>query len=99
MAAVTIPTTPLDEGFDRHVLQHVRPVLAAAGISPQQVECHSEGNGFDLDIHLGLPVPVAREVELALAVRALDAVAASGRRFAQVDVHVEPLPGPKVPAR
>ena len=84
-----MPAASFDEGFDRHVLECVGPVLAAAGIPRRTVRCHSEGNGFDLDIHLSLPIAVGRGVEHALAVRALDAVATSGRRFAHVDVHVE----------
>jgi hypothetical protein len=72
------------------VLRRVRPVLAASGVTASRVDCNST-SGFDLDVHVLVGAPVGHRVEQAVAVRVLDAVAASGRRFGQVDVHVDPI--------
>ena len=72
----------------RDVLRRIGPLLAAAGISEDQVRCRVETQGLDLEIHLLLDADTDQTFDQSLAVRALDAVRSDRRRFGNVDVHV-----------
>jgi hypothetical protein len=77
--------------FDRSVIATLAPTLVAAGIPPTTVGCTSAPHGHDLDVHLRMPHLVDDGLRRALTVRVLDAVAASGDRYGDVDVHFDHL--------
>jgi hypothetical protein len=70
------------------VTDRIARLLATVGTDPAAVECDFETSGTALDVHLRVPAMVSRGMEQSLAVRVLDAVRASGRRFGRVNVHV-----------
>jgi hypothetical protein len=63
-------------------------LLATLDVDPTAVTCSFETAGSALDVHLTVPTVVTHGMEQSLAVRVLDAVRASGRRFGRIDVHV-----------
>lgn len=71
------------------VLRRLGPLLVNAGLSVDRVTCHIEPAGTDLVIRLVVDGPENRRLDSAMAVRALDAVRATGRRFGHVDVSVD----------
>lgn len=72
----------------RDVLRRIGPLLAAAGISDDQVRIKVEPRHLDLEIHLELDATTDKSFDQSLAVRAFDAVRSDKRRFGNVDVHV-----------
>jgi len=78
----------------RNIAARISALVNASAVDPGNVHCHIESDGHHLDVHLDLPVPVARGIEQALAVRVLDAVRDTGRTFGRVDVHVHTSDAP-----
>jgi hypothetical protein len=74
----------------RAVQDRIAPLLGAAGIDGDAVECRIDGGPSALTVHLQLPEPVGLRLEHALAVRVLDAVRSTGRTYGQIDVSVSP---------
>lgn len=72
------------------VADRIARLLATIDVDPSTVECAFETTGSALDVHLTVPIAVTHGMEQSLAVRVLDAVRASGRRFGRIDVHVHP---------
>lgn len=70
------------------VTGRIARLLATVAVDPSTVECTFETAGSALDVHLTIPAVVTHGMEQSLAVRVLDAVRASDRRFGRVDVHV-----------
>jgi hypothetical protein len=66
----------------------IGPVIAAAGVSPENVVCDVTWQDDALVVHVTVPVAVEPNLEQAIAVRVLDAVRTSGRTFGQVGVQV-----------
>jgi hypothetical protein len=83
--------TAADRRFDdlrTLIRQRIAGVAAAAGTSSLDTACLITHAAGDLVIDLYLPVDLSKSQQQALAVRALDAVRASGRTYGQVDVNV-----------
>jgi hypothetical protein len=72
------------DGLCERIERGSRQAMARAG-HPGPVTCTAERHGDTLDVTLSGP-PVGKDVVHALAVRALDAVHAERRRFAEVAV-------------
>lgn len=72
------------------VTDRIARLLATLDVDPSTVKCEFETTGSALDVHLTVPGAVTHGMEQSLAVRVLDAVGASGRRFGRIDVHVHP---------
>lgn len=89
-----VPTHPhATEGpLRRAITGRTSALLGAAGIDASAVDCTIDGGPVELLIHLGLPAPVGRGVEHALAVRVLDAVRSTGHTYGRVNVSVSPVP-------
>jgi hypothetical protein len=72
----------------RDIFRRLRPALDAEGLGPDDLACWFRLDGPRLTITLEGP-PATLGLQQTLAVRALDAVRASGRTFRQVDVEYE----------
>ena len=70
------------------IRERIAKLAVAAGTTAIDTACLISSNGGDVAIDLHLPVALDRNQQQALAVRVLDAVHASGRTYAQVDVNV-----------
>ena len=78
----------------RTLVRHrIARLAAAAGTSANEVTCHIESTGNDLQVDLYVPVPLDRRMQSAMAVRVLDAVHATGRTYGDVDVNVHDATG------
>ncbi|HVT78625.1 MAG TPA: hypothetical protein VHD87_16415 [Acidimicrobiales bacterium] len=66
----------------------IAPLLAAAGIEDHDVHIHFERVGRDITVTLAGAIPAG--LASGLAVRAADAVRASGRQYGRLDVRVVP---------
>jgi hypothetical protein len=84
------PRTSTSSGgtFDAGIRHSLEPTLSAAGFPSSSVGCSSTRQGYDLRVCISLPGTVEDGLRRALAVRVLDAVAACGERFGDVDVEV-----------
>ena len=72
----------------QHVLDLVRPVLAAAHVLIAEVTCRIEPLGRALHVRFGIPGPVPPELRQVLAVRTLDALRDGRRHYDDVSVSV-----------
>ncbi len=72
----------------QHILDLVRPVLAAAHVLIAEVTCRIEPLGRALHVRFGIPGPVPPELRQVLAVRTLDALRDGRRRYDDVSVSV-----------
>ena len=77
------------EGLAAEVRARTRLVLAASGVTPEEVEIRVETDGTRLHIVVGGP-ELVHGAEQALAVRVLDAVRTVPRTFSKVDVTYQP---------
>jgi hypothetical protein len=87
----TACTDAVDRRFD--LLREMIGVRIEKLLDAQEVDASSVISWFDeadagLDVHLELPTTVSRGMEEAFAVRVLDAIHASGRTYARLDVHI-----------
>jgi hypothetical protein len=74
------------------VRRHVRALLVAADVSPDELDVWVQRDGMQLVVHLDAPAPVTRGLRHALGVRVLDAVRSVGRTYGSVDVVVGSRP-------
>jgi hypothetical protein len=74
------------------VHRHVRALLLAADVSPDELDVWVQRDGMQLVVHLDAPAPVTRGLRHALGVRVLDAVRSLGRTYGSVDVVVASRP-------
>lgn len=80
-----------DEPLRRAVQDRIGPVLAAAGLRPDDVVCDIEPIGSLLVVHVDVFTDVDARLEQAIAVRVLDAVRDCGRTHGQVSVQVHAI--------
>lgn len=74
------------------VVTRLGPLLAEAGLSPDDVECRIGSNHPDLDVTIEVPGPVDRPLEQALSVRAYDALRPMTLGYKTVNVTVHGIP-------
>jgi hypothetical protein len=74
------------------ILRRCSLLFDSAGIDAGQVRCRMEPSGPRLLVHLDVPGQVRKGIREALAVRALDAVRATGRTYGAVNVQVHEVP-------
>ena len=80
-------------GLRTLVRNRIARIAAAAGTSANEVTCHIESIGNDLQVDLYVPVLLDRRMQSAMAVRVLDAVHATGRTYGEVDINVHDATG------